>query len=360
MSDVQLYEDCPTSYRADVIRRHRWIRGDWQLFGWLFRRVPGEGSCRRHNPLSVLSQWKLIDNLRRSLTPAALTVLLVLGWTVLSPVAWWTVSILGILVVPPVFAALLDVWRKPEETLLRQHLASVAGAASRHFRQIVFEIACLPYEAWFSLDAILRTTWRLLVSHRRLLEWNPSSEVERQLAGRHRGELVACLRSMWIGPALAIGLAAWLCLINPEALVIAGPLLLLWLASPFIAWWLSRPLVAHKAHLTTEQGLFLRRIARQTWAFFDHFVGPDNHWLAPDNFQEYRVASLAHRTSPTNMGLSLLANLSAWDFGYIPCGKLIERTAGTLRTMAGLERYRGHFYNWYDTQTLQPLPLLYV
>ena len=179
-------------------------------------------------------------------------------------------------------------------------------------------------------------------------------------SGRRRGELVACLRSMWVGPALAVGLGAWLCSVNPEMLVIAGPLLLLWLASPFIAWWLSRPLAAHKAHLTAEQGLFLRRIARRTWAFFDRFVGPDDHWLAPDNYQEYRVASLAHRTSPTNMGLSLLANLSAWDFGYIPSGRLIERTAGTLRTMAGLERYRGHFYNWYDTQTLQPLPLLYV
>lgn len=360
LSDVQLYEDCPASYRADVIRRHRWMRGDWQLAGWLFRRVPGKGTCRHHNPLSALSQWKLIDNLRRSLIPMALTVLLVLGWTVLSPVAWWTISILGILVVPLAFAALYDAWRKPEETLLRQHLASVAETASRHFRQLGFEIACLPYEAWFSLDVIVRTTWRLLVSRRRLLEWNPSSEVERQLAGHHRGELVGCLRNMWIGPALAVGLGTWLCSVSPEALASAAPLLLLWLASPFIAWWLSCPLAAHKARLSAEQGFFLRRIARRTWAFFDHFVGPDDHWLAPDNFQEYRVASLAHRTSPTNMGLSLLANLSAWDFGYIPSGTLIERTAGTLRTMAGLERYRGHFYNWYDTQTLLPLPLLYV
>jgi cellobiose phosphorylase len=360
LSDVQLYEDCPASYRADVIRRHRWVRGDWQLASWLFSRVPGKGKCRHRNPLSRLSQWKLIDNLRRSLIPAVLTALLVLGWTVLSPVAWWTVSILAILVVPALFASLLDAWRKPDETLLRQHLASVAGAASRHFRQIGFEVACLPYEAYFNLDAIIRTTWRLLVGHRRLLEWNPSSEVERQLACRHRGELVASLRRMWIGPLLAIGLAAWLIQMNPEALLSAGPLLLLWLASPLIAWWLSRPLLAHKARLVPEQALFLRRIARRTWAFFERFVGPEDHWLAPDNFQEYRVASLAHRTSPTNMGLALLANLGAWDFGYIPTGKLIERTANTLRTMAGLERHRGHFYNWYDTQTLQPLPLLYV
>lgn len=360
LSDVQLYEDCPASYRVDVIRRHRWVRGDWQLAGWLLRRVPGNGVCRPKNPLSVLSQWKLIDNLRRSLMPAVLTALLVLGWTVLSPVAWWTVSILGILLAPPIFATLFDAWHKPNETLLRQHLGSVCEAASRHFRQIGFEIACLPYEAFFNLDAIVRTIWRLLVAHRGLLEWNPSSEVERQLAYRRSGELRACLRTMWIGPVLAIGLGAWLFSVRPEELIIAGPLLLLWLGSPVIAWWLSRPLLAHKPQLAPEQNLFLRRIARRTWAFFERFVGPEDHWLAPDNFQEYRVASVAHRTSPTNMGFTLLANLSAWDFGYIPTGKLIERTANSLRTMAGLERYRGHFYNWYDTQTLQPLPILYV
>jgi hypothetical protein len=226
---------------------------------------------------------------------------------------------------------------KPDEVLFRQHLAAVLGSAWRHFRQLGFELACLPYEAWFSLDAIARTAWRLHVSHRRLLEWNPSSEVERQMAGRRRSELLACLRSMWTGPLLAIGLGAWLVLASQEEMLIAAPVLLLWLASPILAWWLSRPLTARKAHLTVEQGFFLRRMARRTWAFFDHFVGPDDNWLAPDNYQEYRVAAIAHRTSPTNMGLALLANLSAWDFGYIPSGKLVERTSNTLRTMVGPE-----------------------
>lgn len=360
LSDVQLYEDCPASYRADVIRRHRWLRGDWQLAGWLFRRVPGAGHCRQRNPLSPLAQWKLIDNLRRSLLPGALSVLLVLGWTVLAPLTWWTAAMLGILVVPPLFSALLEAGRKPAEILYRQHLAAVAGSTGRHFRQLGFELACLPYEACFSLDAIARTTWRLLLSHRHLLEWNPSSEVERQLAARRHGELAACLRSMWIGPLLAGALAAWLLKSDPEMLLVAGPLLLLWLASPLIAWWLGRPLADRRAQLSAEQGWFLRRIARRTWAFFEHFAGPLDHWLVPDNYQEYRVAAIAHRTSPTNMGLSLLANLSAWDFGYISCGHLLERTANALHSMAKLERHRGHFYNWYDTQTLQPLPLLYV
>ena len=360
LSDVQLYEDCPASYQADVIRRHRWMRGDWQLAGWLFRRVPGAGKCKHRNPLSLLSQWKLLDNLRRSLVPAALTALLILGWTVLASMEGWTAAMLGILILPPIFAIWLDVCRKPHELLWRQHLAAVADSAWRHARQLGFELACLPYEAYFSLDAIMRTSWRVLVSRRHLLEWNPSSEVERQLAMARRSELAACLLTMWIGPLLALGIGGWLLVFTPEIMLIAGPLLLLWLASPLAAWWLSRALPVAKASLTAEQTLFLRRIARRTWAFFEHFVGPADHWLAPDNYQEYRGAAIAHRTSPTNIGVSLLANLSAWDFAYIPSGKLLERTANTLQTMASLERYRGHFYNWYDTRTLKILPPAYV
>lgn len=143
-------------------------------------------------------------------------------------------------------------------------------------------------------------------------------------------------------------------------LIVAAPILLLWLASPAIAWGLSRPLVRHAARLTADQTRFLRTISRKTWAFFETFVGPEDYWLPPDNVQEHPVAAVAHRTSPTNMGLSLLANLAAYDFGYLPAGRLIERTTCALRTMAGLERYRGHFFNWYDTQSLKPLQPIYI
>jgi len=134
----------------------------------------------------------------------------------------------------------------------------------------------------------------------------------------------------------------------------------LWFASPAIAWWISRPLQHRGAMLTTDQTIFLRKISRKTWGFFETFVGPEDHWLPPDSYQEDSVATIAHRTSPTNMGLALLANLSAYDFGYIPAGQLIERTANAIHTMEALERYRGHFYNWYDTQSLKPLPPLYI
>ena len=367
LSDVQLYEDYPASYVADVNRRRRWIRGDWQLAGWLLRRVPqspdarGAERPRRHgNPLSGLSQWKLIDNLRRSLVPAALTLLLLLGWTLLSPPGFWTLAVIGIMLVPYLCSSLFDLLRKADDVLLRQHLAAVGRSAARHVVQVVFELACLPYEAYYSLNAVMRTAWRMLVTRKRLLEWNPSREVDRELAMPGRNALAACLRSMWIAPFIALLAAIYLSAANPAALAVAAPVLLLWFASPVIAWWISRPLVRRGAALTFEQKQFLRRLARRTWAFFDDFVGPQDHWLPPDNYQVYRVASVAHRTSPTNIGLTLLANLSAYDFGYVPAGRVVERTTNTLRTMQTMQRYHGHFYNWYDTQSLQVLPPLYV
>ncbi len=356
LSDVQLYEDIPASYSADVSRRHRWMRGDWQLADWLRRSVPGAGAQCQQNPLSFLSQWKLIDNLRRSLVPAALMLLLLLGWTMFSSAGLWVVSVIGILLLPALCGAMLDLLRKPEELLWRQHLAAIAHALDRHLRQVAFEFACLPYEAYFSLDAVARTVWRMRVTHQRLLEWNPSSESNRD----DTGTLAAEVRRMWIGPVLAIAVSGHLLTSTPAVLAVAWPLLLLWLISPVIAWWVSRPLAHRTATLTVEQTLFLRALARRTWAFFDNFVGADDHWLPPDNYQEYRVAAIAHRTSPTNMGMALLANLAAYDFGYLVSGQLVERTAHTLATMDGLERHRGHFYNWYDTQSLQPLPPRYI
>ncbi|MGA7980882.1 MAG: cyclic beta 1-2 glucan synthetase, partial [Chromatiaceae bacterium] len=356
LSDVQLYEDYPARYGADVNRRYRWIRGDWQLPGWLLPRVPGPDGRRLKNPLSALSRWKLLDNLRRSLVPATLTLLLLLGWTLFSSAAFWTLSVLGVLLIQPVLAALLDGLRKPDDTGPGRHLAGVAHAAGQRFIQMGFALVTLPHEAFYSLDAILRTLGRLLVTHQRLLEWNPSGDQERL----SRTDLTASFRAMWFAPVLAAGTAIYLAAANPAALLVAGPILTLWLASPVVAWWISLPLTPRDTPLTTEQIRFLGRIARKTWAFFDTFVGPEDHWLPPDNYQEYRQAVLAHRTSPTNMGLALLANLSAYDFGYIPAGRLVERTAHTIETMAGLERHRGHFYNWYDTQSLQPLPPAYI
>ncbi len=332
LSDVPLYEDYPSRYSADVSRRHRWIRGDWQIARWVLPRVPGPDGETLKNPLSALSRWKIFDNLRRSLVPSALTLLFLLGWTVLSPAWLWTLSVIGILFLPPVLGSILDLFRKPDDVLLIQHLMATARSTGRHVTYAMLTLVCLPYEAFFSLDAIVRTAWRMLVTRTRLLEWSPSSDIGR----KSRTDLVASYRTMWIGPVIAIAGIVYLTHSRPAALAAAGPILALWIASPAIAWWGSRPLTRREATLSADQTIFLRKMARKTWAFFETFVVPDDHWLPPDNYQEHPVAAVAHRTSPTNMGLALLANVSAYDFGYVPAGQLIERTSHALSTMERL------------------------
>ena len=289
------------------------------------------GTRRQKNPLSWLSQWKLFDNLRRSLVPGALTLLLLLGWTLVAPAWLWTVAVIGILLVPSLSAAMVELFRKPTDVLLEQHLRSVRRSTGGHLVQALFTLAWLPYEAFVSLDAILRTLWRMLVTHRQRLEWTPSGDP----ACASRTDMASQYRAMWIAPLIAIATVAYLTLTSPAVLIVAGPILLLWFASPALAWWISTPLARREARLTAEQTRFLKKIARKTWAFFETFVGPEDHWLPPDNFQEYRGAAVAHRTSPTNMGLALLANLTAYDFGYIPAGMLIERTCQHAAHHAG-------------------------
>jgi cyclic beta-1,2-glucan synthetase len=356
MSDVQLYEEYPARYSSDVSRRRRWIRGDWQILRWLFPGVPAPGTPFQKNPLSLLSRWKILDNLRRSLVPLALTCLALLGWTILPAPWFWTASVFGVMVMPSLVTSLMDVFRKPEDMLTSQHLTGTAHLAGRAVTQAVFTLLCLPYEAYFSGTAIVHTLWRMLISGKGLLEWNPSGESERT----NRTSLTGSFRDMWSAPVTALAVTAYLLYARPGAIPAALPVVVLWFISPFITWWISKPLSRPQAHLDKDQVIFLRKLSRKTWAFFETFVGPDDHWLPPDNYQEEPVAVVAHRTSPTNMGLALLSNLSACDFGYLSVGQFMERTSNALASMAGLELHKGHFYNWYDTLTLKPLLPLYV
>ena len=354
LSDVHLYEDYPTRYEADTSRQERWIRGDWQIAQWLLPRVPGPDNRSLPNPLSLLSRWKILDNLRRSLVPAALLLLFLFGWFAAPHVFSWTLAVAGVVLIPPLSIGIVTLFRRRERALLSRHLADAMRSVGRSLAQAGFRIACLPHEAIVSSVTVLRTAGRMLITRRRLLEW--SAYDDRQSAP----DLVSSIRSMWsttfFAGATAIGLAVW----KPGALPSALPVLALWLAAPVLAWWLSRPLVRRAAELTREQAFFLRRIARKTWAYFEQFVIAADHWLPPDNFQEYPGPAIAHRTSPTNMGLAHLASLAALDFGYISSGSLVERTANAFQAMASLERHQGHFYNWYDTQTLQPLAPRYI
>ncbi len=355
LSDVQVYEEYPSRYGADVRRRHRWIRGDWQLLPWLLPWAPTARDGWRRNALTALSRWKILDNLRRSLVPPALLALLVFGWLRITPVLSWTLAVLAMVLVPPLLAAVLDLVQKPRDVQLGQHLRGGMRTGAQHLARMALALAWLPHEAQYSVDAILRTLWRMGVSGRHLLEWQTSSDVART----SRNSQLAIWKLMWIGPVLAALLAAWL-LRSPERLALATPLLALWLLSPGIAWWISQPRSGAQLAPHANQRDFLRALARRTWAFFDVQVGADDHWLPPDNLQLDPVPLVAHRTSPTNMGLNLLANLAAHDFGFISTARLLARTRLSLDAMQALPRHRGHFYNWYDTQTLQPLAPLYV
>ena len=357
VSDVEFYEDHPSRYNVDVARRHRWIRGDWQVAPWLLSRVPGPGAGRVANPLSPLSQWKLLDNLRRSLVPAALMALLLGAWALLPELGRLaTLLVLAVVLLPGALATLTDLLRKSSDQPLAIHLGEVGGAAARQLSQILLSLAFLPYDAFVSLDAVGRTLLRLLVTRRRLLEWRTSGDSE----GTLRSDLAGFYATMWIAPAVAL-LGGFL-IIRFHALPWswAAPLLGLWLAAPWIAWWISRPIPAIRPDLTGAQEDFLGQIARRTWHFFETFVSARENWLPPDNFQEVPEPRIAARTSPTNIGLALLANLAAWDFGYLTAGRLLQRVEDTLATMGRLERKQGHFYNWYDTRTLRPLLPLYV
>lgn len=356
VSDIQVFESYPTHYSSDVCRRHRWMRGDWQICGWVLPFISGPHGRFQRNPLSLLSRWKILDNLRRSLVPCVLVLLLLLGW-IASPPAWlWTAVVLGIVLLPAVCVALVSISRKAVAVPVLAHLQEVVGALGKSLLQAVLSISFLPYEAYVSLDAIVRTMIRMRWTHGGLLQWKTASDTEYE--GQH--SLARSYRTMWIAPALATGSAITLLLVRPEALSAAGLVLGLWLLAPLIAWWVSWPVLATEAELSDSQTLLLHQISRKTWRFFDRFVGPEDHWLPPDNYQEAPVGTIAHRTSPTNIGVCLLSTLAAADFAYISPGRLIQRLCNTLSTLEQLERFHGHFLNWYDTRTLQPLLPRYV
>jgi cellobiose phosphorylase len=355
LSDVLLFEDYPAAYSADISRRQRWIRGDWQVSGWLRRSVPAPNR-RVKNPTSLLSQWKILDNLRRSLLPIALCAALALGWA--RPEVLTLVSVLfaAVLFVPALLAASAALLRRPKERSAASHTHEVVfDFALRALRQL-FAVACLPFEAVISARAIAQTCLRMFWTHRHLLEWRTASDAQRSAST----SLWSTYRFMAAGPALALASLVMLVLFRRAQLLHASPLILAWALAPVVALLLSRPIRPARLSLSTEDVQFLRRVARLTWRFFETFVTPlDNH-LPPDNFQEDPPNGVAARTSPTNIGLALTANLAAYDFGYLSTGDVLARSRLTFASMEKLARYRGHFYNWYDTRSLEPLRPIYV
>ena len=356
ISDVHLYEESPSQYKTDVERHHRWIRGDWQIGAWLLPFVRDSKGHLIKTRLSGLSRWKIFDNLRRSVTPLALTLLLLLGWCVFTLSWFWTSVVIVIVLLPLMAAATWQLINKPDDITTTSHFIEVGISVRNFVTRFVFGLAVLPFEAYKNTDAIIRTMWRLFISHRKLLQWVPSAATNRF----GTKSLLAVYVAMWIAPVLGIVTIGAIIYFNPGAILVASPILLLWLFAPAIAWNLSKEEPEKKPNLSENQKIFLHKAARRTWSFFEEFVNANENWLPPDNFQERPAPVIAHRTSPTNMGLALLANLAAYDFGYITGKEMAERCKNTLSTMARMERYDGHFYNWYDTISLSPLHPKYV
>ena len=353
VTDIVLYEDYPPSYLTYTRRQRRWTRGDWQLLPWLLPVRTGRQQIAAG--FGVIDTWKLLDNLRRSLLPPAALLLLITGWLGLPGATWgWTAVALLTLAVPALIGALTPFVTGPTNMSWRQSLHSLKEGGQRWLLAVAF----LPFEAAQMLGAVVTSLARVLITRRNLLEWVTAAKTARRegQAGSRRRTWA----QMASAPLVAAACALLLAVLQPGRLLFALPLLLAWALAPEIAYRIGQPLRHTSKPLTAEQNAALHSLARRTWLFFEDFVGPDEHWLPPDHFQETPLGRAASYTSPTNIGFLLLSTLAAYDLGYIGIPILVSRLRSTFESLERLERFRGHFLNWYDTRTLEPLLSRYV
>jgi cyclic beta-1,2-glucan glucanotransferase len=355
VTDVVLYEDYPPHYLIYTDRLHRWVRGDWQLLPWLRKEVPHRTKGKARNTLSTIDRWKLFDNLRRSLVPPTVMAFLISGWLLLpgSALIWLTFALS-----PYLMAIVSNFIAELHHSFSKQHSTVVTRPLRLATLRSVFEIIFLPHESYIIFDAITTTLIRLFITHNRMLQWVSAAHTV-QLFGK-RLHLKSAWQAMIIAPLLAFLFSILLLLLYPETLLSALPLLIGWMASPYIATRIGQPAKKPEKKIIPVQEHKLRLLARSTWLYFEHFVGPEDRWLPPDHFQENPRGLVAHHTSPTNIGLMLLSTLSAHDLGYIGPLELSLRLRDSFDSMDSLERVRGHFLNWYDTRTFAPLPPRYI
>jgi cyclic beta-1,2-glucan synthetase len=356
VSDIELFEEFPTDYEVAAARQHRWARGDWQLLPWIIRGAAQAGGHRIRIP--PIDQWKMVDNLRRTLSAPAAWLTLAAGWTLPARLSLvWTTFVLVMIAGPALLPALAEVIPRRSGISKRAHLRAVGRSFGLAASQIALSTTFMAHQAWLMGDAIGRTLIRVYWTHRRLLEWMTAAQAKSGLSAT----LTGAYRRMSGGPLLAAVAGMVVALVRPASWPVAVPFLLLWALSPLIARWVSQPPRVDPGHgLSAQDSRLLRSTARRTWRFFEAFVGPGDTFLPPDNFQEDPTPVLAHRTSPTNIGLCLGSTVAAQDLGWVGMLETVDRLEATLATMGRLERFRGHFYNWYDTIDLRPLEPRYV
>ncbi|RYZ72120.1 MAG: hypothetical protein EOP09_03670 [Proteobacteria bacterium] len=356
VTDVEFFDDYPTDFEMYLQRLHRWTRGDWQISGWLLPQVPADQGKTLRNPLSMISRWKIFDNLRRSLTAPVTMVALLSSWSFFPghPGAWTALVLLGYLF--PVYSTFFTGnWMKRRGATWGGHFVGGYHNFRIQVGQIFLTLAFLPDQAWTQIDAIIRVHYRKWISHQKLLEWTAFSEL------KSRSHEPLRLRDYFTaGPIVTVVAAVAMSLTHTHALIVAAPFLGVWALNPLLRRYVSRRAKAKQAPLGVVERSEFRGYARLTWNFFEQFVTSEGNFLAPDNFQEDPHPIVAFRTSPTNMGLQLLSMASAYDLGYIGRSRLVDLTEKVFETLKKLHVYRGHFFNWYDTKTLEPLNPRYV
>ncbi|MDQ6422207.1 glucoamylase family protein [Paenibacillus sp. LHD-117] len=348
LSDIELIDDHPPTFLSQQKRLHRWTRGDWQLLPWLAKSARNARGKRIPTVLSLMTRWQIADNMRRSLLqPALLAMLLLAGSLPGSAMAWYVIMLLTMLL--PVFRALLAVshWIRRPSSLLR---------TAAH---VCLTLLTLPFQSAMLLDAIMRTLYRLLLSRRRLLEWTNQAEVER-LADSKGAPPLSGLPGGYLLTALLAASVLLMPGISTAVTTIGLVLALLWCVAPLAVKWLDRSPERVESEFSQEQREELHKLAGDIWSFYEDYVTERNNWLPPDNVQFEPDRGVAHRTSPTNIGMYALCAVAARDFGFIDTAGLVERLDRTIETIERLEKWEGHLYNWYDTESLAPLLPVYV
>ncbi|HKR11781.1 MAG TPA: glucoamylase family protein [Pyrinomonadaceae bacterium] len=356
-TDIELLDDYPASYEAYAKRSHRWTRGDWQIARWLLPTVVDDKRQPVRNVVPLIGRWKILDNLRRSLVAPSLFVWLVAACTIFpgSPLLWSLFVFLTI-AFPVYLHVTTGLLIHPRGIPWTSHFWTLWGDFRTNTLQIALSFVFVAHQAYLMCDAIIRTMYRKVISRKRMLEWVSSADTERST----KDDFNSFLRFMLPAEILTLIALGLTLALRPDALPVIGVLSAIWLLSPFVAYIVSKPRVDQQETLSPVDVEFARSIARRTWRFFETFVGVEDNWLPPDNYQEDPSPVVAHRTSPTNIGLLLLATSSAHDLGYVGSLEFVEREELTFATMARLGRLDGHFFNWYDTKTLEPLLPQYI
>ena len=345
----EVIDDFPARYEAFCKRKHRWVRGDWQILRWLLPKVPGRDGRPVPNPLGLTSRWKIFDNLRRSLMEPAVLAMFVAGWTLLPDYGFaWSMVGLALFVLPVWFDLIVAAIRIPPPRFIKPYFREVGWRFARGHLDALLTLTFLPQQALLMMDAIVRTLVRQFITHKHLLEWESMAQVE---AGKSSGTSLPNIY-LALAPVLSLGIMLLIPANEPWSDIAFG-MLELWLVSPLIALWLdSKP--AASTGLTEADNAFLRDIALRTSRYFTDYATAENNWLAPDNVQEH-PPMVALRTSPTNIGLQLNAYSAALDLGFITHEEFASSAMLTLNTLSRLGKVRGHLLNWYDIRTLLPM-----